>query len=65
MRIISKVLIIRLQTTLKLAIKREHITQCCYCSLFKVMEDYEQRYEIHQRRCEKTGTELCKEIFAD
>ena len=25
------------------------------------MEDYKQSYEIHQRRCEKKGTELAKQ----
>ena len=51
--------------TLKLATKREYIAQWCYCSLFKFMEDYKQSYEIHQRRCEKKGTELCKVISTE
>lgn len=29
------------------------------------MEDYKQGYEIHQGRCEKKGTELCKAISAE
>lgn len=52
----------RWRTTLNLATKREYIAQRCYCSLFKFMDDYKQGYEIHQERCEKKDTKLCKAI---